>query len=177
MVEEEEEFEVEEEIPLILDSYNDIFSDFDPRPYSEKALSIDFLQECKRAVLDKKDKFEIRLILPKEKRNLAHEAKIKKRLKSHFLKHYHEKRKEIQKIRGIGLLWFLIGVVIMFLATFLYSMEKEFIFRFLFIMAEPAGWFLFWEGLDKVFMETRREGPEHEFYKKMMRAKIVFTNY
>ncbi|MBI2151367.1 hypothetical protein HYU21_01420, partial [Candidatus Woesearchaeota archaeon] len=42
--EERIEFEVREgNISLVLDSYDDIFSDFDPRDYSEKALSEDFL--------------------------------------------------------------------------------------------------------------------------------------
>ena len=40
-------------ISLILDSYNDMFSDFDPRSFSERALSDDFLSECKRAARDK----------------------------------------------------------------------------------------------------------------------------
>ena len=32
-------------VSLVLESYNDIFSDFDPRNYSERALSDDFLIE------------------------------------------------------------------------------------------------------------------------------------
>ena len=37
-------------ISLILESYTDIFSDFDPRPYDQRTLSDDFLLECKKAV-------------------------------------------------------------------------------------------------------------------------------
>ena len=35
------------EISLILDTYDDMFSSFDPRPYSQRALSEDFLSEAK----------------------------------------------------------------------------------------------------------------------------------
>lgn len=41
------------EISLVLDTYDDIFSDFDPRPYGERALSSDFLDEAKKAARDK----------------------------------------------------------------------------------------------------------------------------
>ena len=79
-------------ISLILDSYNDIFSSFDPRPYNEKALSDDFLIECKRAARDKDDHgFELILSVPKLKRNVNDEFKIKKRLREHFHKHSLEK--------------------------------------------------------------------------------------
>lgn len=55
-------------ISLILDSYDDIFSDFDPRPFSEKALSDDFLVECKRAARDKdRSVVELKLLVPTKK--------------------------------------------------------------------------------------------------------------
>ena len=41
------------EISLSLDNYDDIFSDFDPRPFSQRALSDDFLIEAKKASRDK----------------------------------------------------------------------------------------------------------------------------
>src|SRR3989344_8520573 len=81
-------------ISLILDSYDDIFSDFDPRDYSEKSLSDDFLVECKKAAIDKNDKLELRFLVPKQKRNLIEEVLIKKRLKEHFQKHFKEKKEE-----------------------------------------------------------------------------------
>jgi len=73
-------------ISLILDSYNDLFSDFDPRNYSERTLSDDFLLECKRAARDRDPKmnFELRLLIPKTRRNANDELIIKHRLKSHF---------------------------------------------------------------------------------------------
>lgn len=163
-------------ISLILDSYEDIFSDFDPRPYSDRSLSEDFLAECERAAREKEAGIELRFLVPKSKRKLVDEAKIKKRLKSHFNKHFHIKAKEIRKIKNEGWLWFAIGMIVMFCATFLYNLEG-FFFAFLFILAEPAGWFLAWEGLDKVLMESREKRPKYEFYKKMSSVKIEFLNY
>jgi len=172
-----EEENIKEGIQLVLDSYPDIFSDFDARGYSEKALSDDFLYECKKAAVDKKEGLELSFLMPKSKRDKTTESMIKKRLKNHFLRHFHIKKKEIRKIRKIGFLWFFLGVVISILyATFLHD-KSGFLFTFILIMAEPASWFLFWEGLGKIFIEARKEMPDYEFYKKMVHADIYFADY
>lgn len=167
----------EENIGLVLDGFQDIFSDFDPREYSEKTLSDDFLNECRKAAREKEDKdLELRLLLPKNKRNYSEEFIIKKRLKNHFLKHYQEKQKELKAVKREGFMWFFMGSVIMLCATFLLKYE-QFIFKYLTILGEPAGWFMFWEGLGKVFIYSKEKKPDFEFYKKMAHAKIMFSSY
>jgi hypothetical protein len=161
-------------ISLILDSYDDLFSDFDPRPYSEKALSDDFLNECRKASVDKAyDGLELRLLVPKHRRNARHEAQIRKRLKDHFQKHAEEKEREQKRIRREGCLWSFTGACMIFVATLLYS-EKGFFYSFLLVVFEPAGWFTVWSGLDKIFSEVKEKQPLLEFYKKMLASRINF---
>ena len=100
-------------ISLILNDYDDIFSDFDPRAYSERSLSDDFLYECKKAVRDKDEEFELRLLVPKSKRNVYHEAKIRKRLKDYFQKHAIEKEEEVKKVTRAGIVMAIIGFILM----------------------------------------------------------------
>ena len=57
------------EMSLLIRDYGDIFSSFDPRFFSEKALSDDFLLEAKRSARDKKGIYELRFLVPKAKRN------------------------------------------------------------------------------------------------------------
>jgi hypothetical protein len=163
-------------ISLILDNYSDLFSDFDPRPFSERALSDDFLQECKRASLDKEDRLELNFLIPKKYRDFGHESLIKRRLKNYFQKHSQEKQKKVRAIKREGLIWFAIGALVMFGATFLYD-RPQFFYKFLLIIAEPAGWFMFWEGLIKVFMDAKEKKPEADFYTKMADAKVSFSAY
>jgi hypothetical protein len=163
-------------ISLILDSYDDLFSDFDPRPYAVRALSDDFLLECKKAAVVKKNHIELRFLLPSKKRNSYDELKIKKRLKEYFQKHFKEKYKEINKVRLTGLFWFIAGAVLMISAPFLFSGSNYF-FKILAIMSEPAAWFFFWEGLGRIFNNSKAEMEEYEFYKKMTNVDIFFLNY
>jgi hypothetical protein len=193
---EEKEVEQEEEIDeslklrqgnisLVLDSYNDLFSDFDPRSYSEKALSDDFLFECKKAAHERRGDIELRLLVPAHRRKAHEELVIKKRLKDHFKKHFKEEERIIKGIKREGLLWFFIGSIILVLSTFLYEYKSgvsgpvylKLLLDFLFIISQPAGWFTFWEGLGKIFIVSKEEFPSYEFYKKMSEANIYFLNY
>ena len=174
MEEEKKEGEIKDKnIGLVLDSYQDLFSDFDPRDFSQRTISDDFLVECKKATRDREDHFELKFLLPNAKRNFRDELKIKKRLKLHFQKHFHEKENEIKKE---GFIWVIIGAILMLGSTYLYD-KKEFIMRFLLIVLEPAGWFLVWEGLYNALIYTREKNPELHFYRKMANAQINFNDY
>ncbi|HRZ86022.1 MAG TPA: hypothetical protein P5277_04570 [Candidatus Paceibacterota bacterium] len=165
-------------VSLIINSYNELFSDFDPRPSNERTLSDDFLIECRRAARDKEIGFELRILIPEQKRDSNEELLIKKRLKSHFQKKYHEKINEVKKTKREGIMWFLIGAILGVIATFIGIQENNlFIVKFIVVMLEPASWFTMWSGLDKIFLDSRKEKPDITFYKKMIHADIKFTEY
>lgn len=165
-------------ISLILASYNDIFSSFDARPYSEKALSDDFLIECKKAARDKDDKFELVISMPKNKRSLNDEAKIRRRLKEHFRKHFLQEEKNVLKIKKQGVKWIIVGFIAI-IAAVLIGMLKDNVW--LNSLIEPVlvipGWFAIWEGLTKIFIKAGEMTPDYEFYQKMADVAITFKGY
>jgi len=168
------------EIPLQLDSYQDIFSDFDARPYAKRALSEDFLSELKKASWDKEaGEMELKLLVPSAKRNLHDEAIIKGRLREHFGKHYTRIKKQIkQKVIIQGLIFTALGLALMAIATFMeftYS-QKTFYSSLSIIVMQPAGWFLFWEGLNLAIFESKKANPDLEFHDKMYRCRIKFIS-
>lgn len=168
----------ERNISLILEGYNDIFSDFDPRPFNERALSDDFILECKRAAIDKEEHgIEVILSVPKTIRNSTDEAKIKQRFKDHFHKHYLKQEKEIKKIKKEGVVWVLIGAA--FLSGILYGLInfETGILNAFFTILEVPSWFLMWEGMNKILLESRKNEPEFRFYHKMANAHFLFKGY
>ena len=167
------------EISLLLHDYEDIFSDFDPRSFSQRALSEDFLSELKRASLDKSDgPIEMRFMIPADKRNLDRESIIKKRLRSHFKRHYDLIKSQKKKIVRSGIIFTAIGVMLILLDTYIYPLkETEFIPRMLFVILEPTGWFISWFGLDKIFYGQEKIKPDEKFYRKMMTCEIRFFGY
>ena len=168
------------EIGLALGNYDDIFSDFDPRPYSERALSDDFLLEAKKASKEKASgTIELKFLVPKDKRSIEHESTIKKRLREHFRKHHSIMHNEVRKIVQGGISFVIAGIILMFIATlimFKYS-DKTILTNFLIILMEPGGWFFFWEGLGQIIFEAKNKKPDLEFYEKMSRCEISFFSY
>lgn len=166
------------EISLWIDTYDDIFSDFDPRPYSQRSLSDDFLIEAKKASKDKESgNIELKFLVPKNIRNLNQEAVIKKRLRDHFKTHFLEKEKEYNVIFRQGIKFILSGIFFMILTTFLLVKKESVLTTFFSVLFEPAGWFLFWEGLNLVIFESKKKKPDYEFYEKMRKVEIYFLDY
>jgi len=168
------------EVPLYLDSYEDIFSDFDPRPYSKKALSEDFLSEIKKASRDKAvGEIILNFIVPADKRNLRDEAIIKGRFREHFGKHFIRIKEQVKhKVQKQGAYFIAAGVVLMVIATFMeFKYNAKTLLSSLFIIVmQPGGWFLFWEGLNLLIFEARKANPDLEFHEKMYKCRIRFTS-
>jgi hypothetical protein len=166
-------------ISLKLSTYGDIFSDFDPRQYSDRALSVDFLDEARRASVDKPSgDLELRLLLPRRLRDVKDEKVIRNRLKTHFEKHAKKMKIHYSRVIRNGLLSTIAGIAIMFFASlFLFTYTNgNFFMHFLLILFEPAGWFFFWEGLDQVVFESKKTKPDLDFYEKMAKSDIIFLS-
>jgi hypothetical protein len=167
------------EISLWLDTYDDIFSDFDPRPYSERTVSDDFLYEVKKASRDKPSgQISINFLIPVSQRNLEQESIIRKRLREHFRKHYSTVKKEMANTRKTGVLSILCGIVMMLAATYINmaGLEKT-ITTFLSVLLEPAGWFSMWFGFDHIFYVVGSKKSDLVFYEKMSKCQVEFTPY
>lgn len=165
-------------LPLQINSYNDIFSNFDPRPFEHRALSVDFLDEAKRATREINGEIDLKFYIPREKRNLNQEVWIKRRLLEHFKKHHEITLKEKHSMIKKGFLFIAGGILLMILATYILFNYKDGPIRgFLIILLEPGSWFLFWEGLDLAIFESKKSKGELEFYKKMSHCRIEFVNH
>ena len=166
------------EISLVLDTYDDIFSDFDPRPYDHRSLSQDFLAEAKHAARDKISGLELKFLIPRAQQDSGKEELIELRLREHFEKHAHMIRQEItaSRLRG-GVLAF-IGMLITVAAAVLGIFFKENIAATIaLVVLEPAGWFTIWNGLDMAVFAARGKGVDLAFYEKMQDAEITFEAY
>ena len=167
-------------ISLLLDSYDDIFSDFDPRAYSQRALSDDFLSEAKRASRDRASgTIELRFLVPVTIRNPNNELIIKKRLREHFRKHYALIKNEIDTVIKQGITFIISGILIMLITTFilLRQNQRNFLMSFFVVLLEPAGWFLFWEGLELIIFKSKIKKPDLDFNEKMAKCEMTFLSY
>ncbi|MBC7864860.1 MAG: hypothetical protein IAF38_17935 [Bacteroidia bacterium] len=166
-------------ISLWIDDYDDLFSDFDPRPYSERNVSDDFLSEIKKVCSESDFSIaEIKLLVPEGKRVQQNEEVVIKRLHQHFRTNHQYQEKEFRTKLKKGFLFLFIGMVLMMIAGYLsVSKESSFAIRILFVLTEPAGWFFVWVGLENIFFIPKKEIPELKFFRKLHKSKVVFKPY
>lgn len=170
------------EIFLRLEQYDDIFSDFDMRDHSKRAISVDFLEELRRASRDKSDcGIELILHAPAQYRDESKEATIRERLNAHFRRHYGLLLAEKRRVMSLGIGMLILGVISMVAATLILFKDpsKSILLSFLVVFLEPAAWFLLWEGMDQIIFNSKNINPELDFYRKMADpgSRINFKSY
>ena len=167
------------EISLILDTYDDIFSDFDPRPYNERALSEDFLIEARKAARDKTNGIELRFLIPAPLQDKSSEERIKQRLKSHFRKHYRLAERELIHRRRLAVVLISIGVIVGILDVILITSAgaNTFMKDSIDIVLAPASWYTLWNGFDNLLVKPKDVESNMRFYKKMVGSSITFAPY
>jgi hypothetical protein len=166
-------------VSMWLDGYDDLFSDFDPRPFTTRTFSDDFIRQLKK-VSKENTSYNLRFILliPEIVRVIDSEKLIIKRLPQYFQKNFknlnHVRKKVLQK----GLMFGLSGVVLMLIASYISFLElDDYWVHLILVLFEPAGWFLLWTGLDHLVYETKSYTSDINFYKKLRKAKIQFEAY
>ncbi|VVC01990.1 Uncharacterised protein [uncultured archaeon] len=167
------------EITIQLDTYDDIFSDFDPRPFHSRELSDDFIKEMRKRYLeDKRGRFEVRFTMPSSERDLREEALIKKRLREHFAAMAAREDEAVSSIRAKGYIYMVIGAIVLVADVFaLFVLNESSVFyKILSVLLVPAGWYGMFEGMGKVIDQPNealeRKGVDEKFEK----ANYIFMS-
>ncbi|MEK6978903.1 MAG: hypothetical protein AABW86_01665 [Candidatus Micrarchaeota archaeon] len=165
-------------IQIALDHYDDIFSDFDPSPFSQRMLSDDFLKEMqKRYIETKKGEFEIRFSLPASIRDVKTEGLVKKRLKDYFHKQIKNVDVEVEKRQNAGIQRAGFGFVVLAIELLMtvYGFTA-FPLNFLGVILVPAGWFGMYSGFEMFFDHPKKLNEQKKFYKKFHDAIYLFVS-
>lgn len=165
------------EITITLDVYDDIFSDFDPRPYSQRELSEDFLKEIQRRYMeDKKGRFEVRFTIPPQVRDPKAEALIRKRLREHFSFMVRRAAEAISYTKRRGYLYMAVGALVLLADTYFFFMfhEESVLYQVLSVLLIPAGWYGMFTGIGKVIDEPFEDTEKKAIYEKFEKANYIF---
>ena len=165
------------EIAIVIDSWDDVFSDFDPRPLNKRTVSGDFIDELKKRHLEtRKGDFVISIYAPLMLQNKESEKMVRQRLKRHFQQQYLSQKKELGGRRIRGAVFVLIGISslsFLTLATYFQFLSRLTI-DIASIVLMPLGWFGFWEGLSKLIDTSPVILQEAEMFQKLAKASYRF---
>lgn len=165
-------------VHIALDTYDDIFSDFDPSPYHERALSTDFLIEMKKRGIEKhNDQIEIRFSLPNMYRDLKLETLIKKRLRTYFSKKAEDELKKAKKEYMNAAKKTFVGFMFLFfeMITEYYSIEDLWV-RLISIPMIPAGWYLLYSSFETIVDHNHIHLGKIKYLQKISKASFQFIS-
>ncbi|MBU1122676.1 MAG: hypothetical protein ABIH71_02655 [Candidatus Omnitrophota bacterium] len=141
------------DISIVIDTWDDVFSDFDPRPLNERTLSEDFIAELKKRYREtRKGDFIVTLYAPFSLKNEKSENMVAQRLKKHFRHRFLQRQKDIVRIRVRGVIFVVSGIsflTFLMLITY-FKIYRELTVEILSIIFMPLGWFGIWEGFSKI---------------------------
>jgi hypothetical protein len=166
------------ELNLWLDSYDDIYSDFDSRHYLKRRISDDFLHELRTEMKYKAHHAgDMVLLLPPERRDDPSEKIIADSLTDFFSSQFHFQQDKCRKKLNNGILLLASGVIIILLNSWVsYNSEESFLITAIKVLLEPAGWFLLWAALDFLFYDFAELKRERNFYKELSEMHIHFKS-
>ncbi|MCK5534463.1 hypothetical protein KAI68_05040 [bacterium] len=165
------------EIAIVIDTWDDVFSDFDPRPLSMRTVSEDFIEELKKRYRETRTgSFFITIYSPVALKNEESERMVRQRLKKHFFHMFLQKKKRITRLRIRGVIFVLVGICslsFLTMATYL-KFLNVLTLDILSIILMPLGWFGFWEGLSKLIDNSPVFIQEEMLFGKMSKANYRF---
>lgn len=168
--------EADTEIGIALDTYDDIFSDFDIRGYDERAISRDFLDELRLRLRRRAGEAALAIVflIPLSERSPQQESLVLERLKSFFQERRAYYRKENSRTLLTSLLLVAIGLGLALGANLLANRAgaSSLLGDFLLI---PA-WFFVWNGLELLIKNRREINRKGEYYGQLCGARLEFRD-
>jgi len=166
------------DISIAIDSWDDIFSDFDPRPMSDRTLSEDFIIELTRRYREgEKGRTVVTIHAPVELRNDPVEHVVINRIRLSLSQRHDQARMIIRRQRLRGLLFVILGFCFLSLLTLIEykNVVTPLHYKFVEIIMMPLGWFGIWEGVSKIVDVDRMQLLEAKLYHHLAHASYHFA--
>ncbi len=166
-------------VHVAIDCYDDIFSDFDPRPYCEREISEDLFKEllCRFSKIIDWTKIELAFSIPARERRVEQERVICDRLREEFGHRLGEVSKKLKRQRLKGWLMVLVGEALLvgevLLSKFCGGLSDT-VKQLLFAFSTPAGWYGAFMGIERLLEIPESLKKEKELYSKLDGCKISF---
>ena len=166
-----------QDISIAIDSWDDVFSDFDPSPLEQRILSEDFLLELKKRYREtQRGNFIITIYAPLSLKDEASERIISKRLKQYFKFRHLEIQRDINEARRKGVIFIVVGMFFLANLTMVtyFKMLTSLVIDLLSIIVMPLGWFCVWEGFSRIIEPSPLLKQDLELFGKLSRASFKF---
>ena len=167
-------------IEIALDSYGDIFSEWDPAPFKLRDIDPDlalYLEGCSEDI-PLKYPVTLSFTVPKGYRRENVEVQARNGLKNGFTFKRYFIKKEIHTLNRRTFFYFIIGFAFLWVATIfpkqlIESPFPSIIVEGLFI----GGWVFLWEAISILLFTTRSLRHQDHIYKRLQNSPIAFGEF
>jgi len=166
------------EVKIILDTYDDIFSDFDPRPYSQRELSDDFVKEIQRRYLETPaGKIVVHFDMPAGTRDPKTDALVKRRIRDYFEVERKREEKLVREMQNKGVKYVVLGSIALVGATLpLLEWPNDVWVNTLSAIVTPMAWYLSFTGTSMFLDDWRSTHANVKLYSRFEKANYVFAD-
>jgi hypothetical protein len=120
----------------------------------------------------------LKLLVPEGMQKEEHEKVVRKRLQAYFTGRYHQHVDELKAIRLRAMYFIFAGIGVMLISSYIAFLKLTgFHINMLLVLFEPAGWFLFWTGLEGIVSASQAKRKESEFFLRMSLMHVEFNSY
>jgi len=175
---EEEHIQDIQDISVAIDTWDDIFSDFDPGPIEKRVLSEDFLTEIKKRFREsRRGQVTVTFLAPAALKDEEFEHKVIKRLKQYFKFRSLSVLQEINDLRRRGFYFVLTGICSLAVLTLLtyYQTFSGLALELVGIILMPLGWFGIWEGFSRIIEPSPYMLQDYGIFSMLAKATIRFN--
>jgi len=164
---------------VALDTYDDVFSDFDYGPYDSRRVSADLLMELQGRLSSKPGASNVEIVfeIPGKLRQPEVEVMIKERLSQVFAEKYNSAEDEIRSERRGGFVRIGAGSLIVAGEVLANTFAPSTATTIVTGIALIPGWFGVFTGFEKLFLDLRKElVKKRDMYALLSEAKIHFKS-
>jgi hypothetical protein len=170
-----------QEITVAIDTLDDIFSDFDPRPLHQRALSEDFLKEIQKFYKESAmGKIIVVFLGPVGLKEILEKNQLEKMIIGHLHQEFRSRSQQATKaingIRTTGVRFIIFGAILLITLTLLqiFQFFPQLGLKLGTELLMPLAWFGMWEGFSHLVETPYRLKEEVMMYDKLAKAQYSF---
>jgi hypothetical protein len=166
------------EIGIVIDTWDDIFSDFDPSPMSDRTLSVDFIDEVKKRYRERSRKnVMLTVYAPESLASSTAEQIVIERIREYFSDRLRETKEDRAKEIRRGILFCAVGFFVLaaFGAIEHYTLFGPVLTEIFKWPIEVFGWFLMFEGFTFFAIPAKEFDKEKELNERLRDAEYRFA--
>lgn len=164
-------------IEAALDSYADLFNEWDPAPFKRREIDPDlqFYLESSSDEIAHRYPIELMFSLPLGQRNAEREQEVRVGLRNGFEFKLYLLKKEIRRLNARTVRYVLMGLVTLWVARL--SVEPAEAYTVTAVLAEGlfiGGWVFLWEAVSLFFFSNQELYQRHRTYLRLRNAPVFF---